>query len=246
MPSFYENKGFLNTVYAVDIAIENHLSGLLFDGNITRIEYSSLGYAFRKRLSSTINSSLNLPFLSYRIDDFKFGLPSWWNARAQTKGVFIDELQKKIRLSPVTLQYEASFWCNRNDENQYAFTELRFDADNKTTLFPIISINDIDDNPLDIPFAGQLGYTNLKYDPKFKENDWIEQNRIHSIRLDFELLTFVMKENSDVSIPLEVLMEFSSKHGFIDEDYVSSIDEPDRYDYVFNLVVDHLNGEVID
>ena len=120
----------------------------------------------------------------------------------------MDELGQKIRCSPVSLNYEATFWCNRADEVRYAYTEFRFDADSKTTITSYINI----DNQ-DIPFVGQLGYTGLSFEPLYKEDDWLERNKIHSVTLDFEVITFIMKSNAAISIPEKILFLFNSLHG---------------------------------
>ena len=230
MPSYFENQNFLNTKYAMDITIETHLAGLVLLDATDRITYASNEYALRKRAQDQEHNNLNLPFMNYKIDDFAFGATPWWNNNLFSRGIYLPELGQKIRMSPVSLNYEATFWAHRDDEILYAFSELRFDADSKTTLTSSIEISGID-----VPFPGQLSYTNLNFTPKYNEQDWLDRNKIHTITLDFAVITWIMKTNLDIVIPNKIILEFQALHGI--EDTVS-------YEETINLIIDHFNEDV--
>jgi len=211
MPSFYADQNFLNIVYAVDIAIENHFKGLLFLGQSNRIVYASNAFAMRKR-SDGNNGELDLPFLNYRLNNYEPGIRTWWNLSSYTQGIYVPELEEKVRYAPITLTYEATFWSHRVDELIYAISEMNFDADNTTTLVPTVEIDS-----LDFPLSALLTYTGNQYEPVYNEQDWLERNNIHNITLPFTIETMALKTNSDITIPTEVILDLYAFYGDIDD-----------------------------
>ena len=227
--SYYADKNFINTTYACDIAVENHLANMLFNDDLTRIIYASNAYAFRER-SDDNTGVLEMPFLNYKLSNYEHGPRIWWNIASYTQGVYISELEAKIQYSPVTLHYECSVWCNRDDELNYIASEINFDADNKTSITPVVSIesNDLNLNAL-------LSYTNNTYDPEYNEVDFLTKNKIHSMSINFTLDTFSLKYNNDITIPTTAVLEFYSSHtGY----------EGKSFDETYTYLVNHLTEEV--
>ena len=204
---FYKNINFLNTIYATDLAMKQHLADLLFDGDSSRIIYSSNAYAFRKRADKN-DGNLNLPFVNFYLRGYDPGVRSRWNVAMYSKGIFIPELQQKVRYAPITLDYEASFWSHTDIDNKYAFSEFVWDTDNKTILKPSVELlgHEID-------FPAHLGYTGLDLNPEYNEQDWLERNKIHSSSIDFELETLAIKSNDVINIPERVLFNFIHTQG---------------------------------
>jgi hypothetical protein len=235
--SYYSNKNFLDIMNAIDIALFGHFSALLFDGDQTRIQYSSNAYALRKR-SDGNKGNLNLPFFNFKRDDYDPGLRTWWNARAYTTGVYVSELEQKIIAAPVTISYEASFWCHRADELRYAFSEIIFDSDNKTIIDPNNAIIkpkvEIDGEDVFIPIL--LNYENTTFDPTYDETDWLERNKIHTAEISFTVDSFALKTNTDITIPETVVFEFA---------YQNSL-EVTNYDETLTRVINHVTEEVED
>ena len=133
-------------------------------------------------------------------------------------------------MSPVSLNYEATFWAHRDEEVLYAFSELRFDADSKTTITAYVDIGGIE-----VPFPGQLSYTNLDFTPKYNEQDWLERNKIHTITLDFAVVTWIMKTNADITIPTKAILSFQATQG---------LEDTTSHEETVNLIIDHFNEEV--
>lgn len=234
MPSYYADKNFLNIAYATDIELENHFSNMLFGGDTSRIVYSSNAHAMRKRSKQsgeeTSSSNLHLPFMNYRTDDYRIDPGNIrWNARAYTQGVYIPELQQKIVYAPLIVEYEATFWCHRDDELRYAFNEVHFDSGNKTVLTPSV---EIDGNT--VPFTAWLTYDDLQFDPEYDENDWLERNNIHSAAIDFQIETLALKTNTNITLTEEVVFNFVADHGF----------EASSYEEALTFIVDHMSEEV--
>ena len=211
MPSFYNDENFLSVVYACDIAIENHFKSLLFLGQSNRIVYATNAFAMRKR-SDDNDGELDLPMLNYRMTNYEPGIRQWWNLSSYTKGIYIPELEEKVKYAPITLTYEASFWAHRHDELMYVISELNFDADNTTTLVPTVEIQSVD-----FPISALLSYSGNQYEPTYTESDWLERNNIHTITLPFTIDTMALKTNSDITIPTEVILDMYAFYGNIDD-----------------------------
>lgn len=235
--SYYSDKSFLDIMNAIDIALFGHFAGLLFGSDQTRVVYASNAYALRKR-SDGNSGNLNLPFLNFKRDDYDPGLRSWWHAPTYTKGVYVPELEQKVIAAPVTIGYEASFWCHRADELRYAFSEIIFDADNKTIIDPDNAIIkpkvEIDGQEVYIPIL--LNYESTTFDPTYDENDWLEQNKIHTAEISFTVDSFALKANTDITIPETVVFEFAHQNSL----------EVTDYDETLTRVINHITEEVED
>lgn len=227
---FYSNKNYLNTFYALDLTLINHFAGYLFDDDTNRIVYASDAYAFRKRSDSN-NGLLNLPFMNFRITDVVPGDRTWWNATGYTTGVYIPDYQTKVLYKPFDITYEATVWYHKDYDMRYAITEILYDADNKTILQPSVSI---DGQDKDLAFPALLGYDNIQYDPEYKEQDWLERNKIHSIALPFTVSTMALQVNADITIPETLCFNFANSKEF----------EGTEYDEVYQFTINQLTEEV--
>ena len=229
MGSYYSDKNFLNIAYSIDISLFTHFAGMLFNDDETKIIYSSNAYAFRNR-SEDNSGNLSLPFLNFRIKGYAPGERMRWNLAGYSLGVYVEEIEKKIQFAPITISYEASFWCNRDDELRYAFSELVYDSDNKTVLAPAVTVDSED-----ILFPAHVLYHGLAFDPTYDETDWIEKNKIHSASLDFNIETLALKTNANICIPTSFVFNFAQG-----QDY----DDPDDYESALQFTIDHLNETV--
>jgi len=229
--SYYSDKNFLNIAYAIDLSLISHFSSMLFNNDVNRVQYSSNAYAMRKR-SDNNNGRLDLPFLNFKAVSYEPGERAWWNASAYTKGVYIPELSQKIKMAPVTIGYEASIWLHKDSDLRYAFSELIFDADNKTIL-NVQQATYIDINGQTVSLPTVLNYTGLDFEPEYNEQDWLERNNIHSASLDFEIGTFAIKSNDNICIPERVLFNFANTKDM--KNYT--------YDEVYNFLVEDLNSK---
>jgi len=231
MPSFYEDQNFLTTLSSVDLTIMNHFSNLLLLGELDRVVYSRDAYAFRER-SNKNKGKLELPFINLKLTDYSMGLREWWNQTAYAKGLYIDELGDKIMFAPITLSYECTFWCHREDELRYAFTQVIADADNKTILQPSITILE-----KEVAFPALLGYNSPVFEPEYTEHDWLEKNKIHSASLPFNLDSFVLKIDGDEVfwIPETLVLNFAN-----------AIPEltGTTYNETYQFVIDHVNETI--
>lgn len=229
--SFYKNENSNLTVeYAVDIELEKKFANLWFYDDLSRVVYSSSVYALRKR--SRINDGpINFPFCNYRIEESTEGDRTWWNAKLYHSGYFVKELGMKLRLRPIILTYEGTFWCQRDDELRFAFNKMMWDSDSVVMLEPKINLN-----AQELSLPARLDYPSHQYDPEYKENDWIEKNVLHTFTFNLEIKTYAIENVGGICIPDEVIFDFAYNH----DASINNIDDAKTF------LIDHLNEEIAD
>jgi hypothetical protein len=233
MPSFYsknkEDQNFRNSCYALEIGIEQKFQELLLGNEPNRIVYSLNNFAFRKRASTNNNNFLDLPFMNYKIKNIDTATERpWFNLKASVEGIYIPILNRKLRIQPMTINYESTLWLARDDEMQYIYNKLIFDQAVETKITYYIEILG-----QEIPINAVVDY-NLAYEPQYGEKEWLEKNNIHSIQLDFSIATYYVMDNIDICVPDRVLLGFSSING------IDSIDPSE----IKELIVNHYDDSV--
>jgi hypothetical protein len=243
MPSFYsvprgdnlagEDANFRNSCYCLETAIEAKYTELLLGNQTNRIIYSLNNFAFRKRASTNNNNFLDMPFMNYKIKSIsnKTERP-WFNFKAAVEGIYFPILNRKLRIQPITINYEATIWLARDDEMQYLYQKLIFDQAVETKVTYYIEILG-----QEIPVLGVIDY-HLAYEPNYNEKDWLAKNSIHSIQLDFSVQTFYILDNLEISIPDKVLFGFSVQNE-IDTTNLSTSD-------IMELLIDHYAEETVE
>jgi hypothetical protein len=207
--SFYgsEIENFHNVVYALDIAVKQHYSGLILGDDTSRIIYASNQYAFKERARKN-NGNLNLPFMNYWHQDITYNTDRFlWNNKANIEGLFDEELGQSLRIIPARVSYENSFWVNRFEDLLYAKIKVMDDESNETILYPTMSINS-----RDVPIPAFLKY-NYSFRPNYAEQDWLEQNKIQTIGLDIEFDTLFIVSNFDIYVSKEFILNFLTYAG---------------------------------
>jgi len=222
---YYTSVNFLNNIYAVDLQAIDHFAELFFNGDASRVIYASNAYAFRKRADQN-EGNLELPFINFYLNGYDPGIRERWHVGAYSSGMFIDEIGEKVQFAPITLSYEASYWCHTDYDVKYAFSEFVWDTDNKTILKPSVSIKGED-----IAFPAHLSYSGLDINPTYNEQDWLERNKIHSASIDFDFETLALKSNSNVVVTETALLKFAADQNLPTED----IDE------IYEVLVETLN-----
>lgn len=213
--SFYHledgNTNFINTLYSLNNALEKKYIDMLLNSEAGRIIYAKNNFAMRKRAigdNDTVGqplNNLNLPFMNYKVKGStnKTERP-WFNMIASVEGIYVPELERKLRIQPVTIEYDATLWLYRDDDTQYAWNKLIFDQAVETIVRYSVEILG-----QEVSCIAIVNY-NLQKDPLYGEAEWIEKNQIHSISLDFEVQTFLIESNVNICIPQQVLFSFAA------------------------------------
>ena len=218
--NYYSDSTWINTKYAADIALENHYTNMIFQNQPNRIVYSRDQYAFRQRSIQTTKlnntqvslQTLDLPFLNYHGTPVVGTDRKYWKQELNSSGIFIEELGYKIKATPITLNYEATFYFHKESDNLQAFEKLAWDESNETQInYDVLVDSEAVSN------IGILGY-NLDYDGMYTENDWLDRNNIHTVKADFELQTFILKGNTTgFGLVDQCILDFYTLHGIEDD-----------------------------
>lgn len=217
---FYNLDLYHNTRYALNITLHNYFANMLFNGDVKRTIYSSTQFAFRTRSGWANNTSgtnpkdinfqtLDFPFLNFRINKVVNSRSprKLWKHFQNKFGVYIPELNRKIRYTPIDIDYDCTLFYHRDDELQYGFDELAWDNSSETKVYPEL---EIDGNTL--PFTAFVSY-NLDYEPQYNETTALKMNNIHSISLNPTITTILLKDNfpgANYCITKKLIMEFAT------------------------------------
>jgi hypothetical protein len=216
--SYYSNQtNFIEFKAGLDWEIWKFLANLLFDGDMERIKYASNAYAFRSR-SDDQGGNITLPFVNFRTSSNGLSFSNdqnWYNAVLRSNGLWIPEINSSLRLMPVTLEYEATFWCSMEHELQVAAQRLIFNKyDNVGIPF------DMTVQGKDIKFPARIinEDRSISWDSDYNEEDWLEQNQIRNISFDFEVMTFMPEFPTDLtfSVTQKAILEFAATQADMD------------------------------
>lgn len=232
--SFYKNRhldnNFINSIYSLDIAVELYFASLFFNNDLTRIVYSSNEYCFRKRANQSDKSetpvwnNVNLPFFNYYLTGTSDPTSRpWYSHYALINGIYIDELGFNIQINPVKFTYEATIWFSTDYDMKYALIPLYRDNNTESKIQFDVQVDNQTLSCLGI------NHYSITYNPAYKESDWLEKNKIRSISLDFNIDTFLLQGEHDVSLVREIIFDFlSTKKDMADitiDDFTGSLNK---------------------
>ncbi len=239
MPSFYpqvSSKAYVNIFYSMCIHFDNLISKLILNEDDSRIVYSSTDYALIKRSGKEEWNNANLPFLNYKLSGKSIGgTRNWFSMQIFSQGVFIPELRKKIRIAPISIELDCTYWTSRDDDWQYAVdtllinnfgeTKFSYDMDFSGTIVKNIAIVEF----------------NLDTSPRYTEQDWLEKNEISTFSLNPTIQTFLPLDTAEgFCIPKTLLMDFLVKKDIINQGEVV------EYDEALEFTIDHFNQTIIE
>jgi hypothetical protein len=110
-------KPFFNNILSTNIALYKYLAQMFFDGDMERVVWASTDLMFRKRQEQLAERKvdnlpkdnlgiLDFPFCSFKItqDGIQPGTQrNWWNPALHTEGMWLEELGRRLRLTPATI-----------------------------------------------------------------------------------------------------------------------------------------------
>jgi hypothetical protein len=242
---YYNNQSFINSYFTLNIQLQEYFTNLLFPEDPSRIFVSSTAHAFRRRVvlqtqdpnATPYLNNLNFPFLNYK-GKIKMGTKRpWYNYSLNTSGIFIPELQTKVKMIPVTINYDSTVYYHREDDKQYALNQLLFQSSQEIQVPYYIQVNGID-----VKNQGILSF-NPDDDPVYNENDWLKQNNIHTIKLDFEIQTSILQINdpgTSWGLTESVILNFAKMNPNITGDQIT---EPLTTDQIYDLITETYTSE---
>lgn len=182
----YQN--FKNTIDATVTALLDFIVDRYFMGDSSRAIISSTEMALRNRAKGNSWSNANLPF-------FNLGVPSvnkdvarpWYVHRLAVEGVWVPELQRKVKMLPIKISFECSLFYHNMYDVQFAM----FRAIQEEHFEDRLSIPMKFENGQELNLIGILEY-NLDTSPQYTEKDFLERNKIRTITLDPTVDTYVI------------------------------------------------------
>lgn len=227
---YYDHSSWMNTVHSLNIQMFQFYANMIFNGDQTRVLYASNSYALRKRVERSEFNNLNLPFLNFKVTEYNLDNDlQHWNDTANLTGIYIPELRRKIRYTPVIIEYEAAVWTHKLRDLYFTQTEFLWDDSNQTII--TIPVETVDGHIINL--AGHLE-SSFNFSSDYNENEWLERNKISTSSITFSIRTMMLKDNFNVSIPEEVILNFLVDQG------IDTGTPEENYDAVINL----LEGEV--
>jgi len=244
--TFY-NKPFFNTILSTNIALYKYLADMFFDGDMERVVWASTDMMFRKRREQIAERKmdadpksdlglLEMPFCSFRItqDGIRPGTQrNWWNPALHVEGMWFEELGRRLRITPATINYEACFCCTHDTDLYKAQQEQIWDKNAETIVESFIDATSPNG---DVHTLKNI----IIYDAEphvnqsFSEKDWLEKNKIQTITLDISCQTFLIAEDEthQYSVTKKVLFDFL--HG---ANYYNRIQEEIDIDTKTGLII---------
>lgn len=201
--------------YSLDLAIDEWVKET-FEFPSDRIIYASNDFTFRERTRNRKDSpitvgSLNLPYLSYYRTGYSECERAWWNNYANLFGVFDvanenyeRQIGSKLNLHPIRIEYEAVAFFSQSKDCEYALSKVEYADSNETILFPMLKTSSGNDLK-NIAIMSM----DVEFNPEYNENDWLEQNKIFTISMNWYFDTFMLiGKDSNFSIAKEVILDF--------------------------------------
>lgn len=199
-----DGSNFRSSLYSLNIALESKFAFDFFNKDASRVIMATTQFALRKRSQDDTINSLNFPFMNLKAVKIKPQTSrNWFNTWANVDGIYIPELARKIKIMPITIEYEATIWLHRDDDMQYVFQKLSYDNAIETIVPYYINVAG-----QDMKMPSTVDYE-LSYEPEYKETDWLKKNSIHTITVNPSVQSLYIQDNLDICIPTKVLMEFA-------------------------------------
>jgi hypothetical protein len=224
------NKPFFNVILATNIAIYKYLADLYFDGDMGRVVWASTEMMFRKRQEQLAARKVNdipkdnlgildMPFCSFRLaqDGVNEGTDrNWWNPALNVEGMWIEELGRRVRITPMTLTYEACFICQHDTDLYWAQNLNIWDKAKETILESFIDAIGPDGTAHTL--KNMILYDAVPHmNAQYSERDWLEKNKLQTITMDIQCQTWTMEEdkNHRYGITKKVLFNFLEGSGYL-------------------------------
>ena len=220
--TFYK-KPFFNNILSTNISLYKYLADIFFNGDMGRIVWASTDMMFRKRqeqlaerkvddFPKTNLGILDLPFCSFRItqDGIQPGSQRvWWNPALHVKGMWIEELKRRIRITPATINYEACFCCS-HDSDLYMSQQNQIWSKNEEGILESF-VDAVAPDGETHTLKNIVIYNGEPHvNPQFSEKDWLEKNKIQTITLDISCQTWLIAEDDyhRYSVTKKVIFDF--------------------------------------
>lgn len=202
--TFFDHSTYSNVFYAAQIPLEYYLADVLMRTDLTRIQWSSDAYAFRRRfeLSDSQNggdfgaiqpSSLNLPFVNYWYENGVFWEPDdrpfSINSQQILRGQWEEGLPSRLYAIAVKTPMIATAYYSTDQDARLAYELLMWERQPKG---PIQLSSSVTWKDTDIQIPVFVTIESVNFNPKFTEVDWLKTQRIFPMQIRMILRTYIL------------------------------------------------------
>jgi hypothetical protein len=197
-------KNFYSTVLSTNIAVMQYLADTLFDGDLGRIVWASNDKTFKRRQEQVIKRSpaigtLDMPYCSFRLSQDgaeKATQRPWFNQALNVEGIWMEDLGRKVRVTPVQIRYEGVVCVQHNTDLYLLQQILLWDASNEKLLKPVLETVSDSGETQEVKNIAVV-YLTPHMNTRFAEDDWVRNNRIQAIDLDIQVDTYLLLDNRE-------------------------------------------------
>jgi hypothetical protein len=160
-----------------------------------------------------------MPFCSFKLtqDGVNEGTDrNWWNAALNVEGIWMEELGRRVRITPMTLSYEACFICQHDTDLYWAQNANIWDKAQETIVESFVDTIGPDKIPhtlKNIIIYDAAAHMNAQ----FTDRDWLEKNKLQTVTMDIQCQTWAMAEdkNHRYCVTRKVLFDFLEGSGYL-------------------------------
>ncbi len=194
---YYNKHNWINTTELAAISLEYFFTESLFKGDLSRAVYATSDYAYRRRFElldtsrdfeNVEASSLQFPFMSYRITDNWKPVPSKRIFKLEEAGYSAASQLGNLRIIQVINTVNILLHYDREDDARLAYDRLAFLSSNKRWVTHEATYHF---DKLEVPARISVKPETIKFAPAVNETDWLKQNRLFVLSLDVDVDSMV-------------------------------------------------------
>lgn len=201
---FFDVSQWQNVYYAAQIQLEYYLADVLMRSDLSRVQWSSDAYAFRRRfeLADSTNggnleaiqpSSLNLPFVNYWYENGKFWEPDdrpfAVNSQQILKGEWHEGMPARLYAIAVKTPIVGTVYYSSDTDARLAYERLLWERQPKG---PIQLSTSVKWKGVDLGIPVFLTIESVNFNPKFTEIDWLKTQRMFPMQFVVTLRTYTV------------------------------------------------------
>ena len=201
---FFDAGNWQNVFYSAQIILEYYLADVLLRSDLSRVQWSSDAYAFRRRfeLADSENggdyetlgpSSLKLPFANYWYENGKFWEPDdrpfSVNSQQMLKGEWGVGMPARLYAVAVKTPIIGTVYYSTDIDARLAYERLLWERQPKG---PIQLSTTVKWKGVELGIPVFLTIESVNFNPKFNETDWLKSQRMYPLQFVFTLRTYAI------------------------------------------------------
>lgn len=202
VPNFYDLSKFPNSEYLIMMEIEKFFGFNLFRGDLSRVQYSSEDYTFRKRLETLAKSGqssvkeLDMPFMSY------WQTKSWepdkrmgfQGAQSAMVGVTEEGIGGTlVRWMNMSCEFSCVAFFPSDAQARLAYSNMMF-VNKPAPQQWIAQGLEYKGYSIDIPIY--MNMLSLELNPGGVENQWLVSNKVYPVKFTIQMNSTILSQQA--------------------------------------------------